>query len=242
MKMWHALLVTASLAWSASGATEPAAGADPAQAPGADTTHAAPSHPALPPGHPDMAPAQGANPHAAGAHDMNPHGTSPHGASAGGAPAKPFKIVVPPGTPKVKTVTLGIRHRVFHDFAESDEARLREPFRIGDTPYSAIVTDFLPDFVMDVSARRITSRSNEPRNPAVRIIVRENGVARDTSWAFLNMPPHFSAHSLLAFKLLRIDFTDRPPLLADTSAIARPRPDSAAARPSGSSSAGTSKP
>ena len=230
MRSVHVALIVAALAWSGAGAR--AAGAAAATA--ADTAHAAPAHPALPSGHPDMAPAQGANPHGA-----NPHGASPHGMGGGGAPAKPFKIVVPPGTPKVKTVTLGIRHRVFHDFAESDEAPLREPFTIGDTPYSAIVTDFLPDFVMDVSARRITSRSNEPRNPAVRIIVRENGVAQDTSWAFLNMPPHFSPHSLLAFKLLRIDFADRPPLLADTSAIARPRPDSVAApaRPPDTSSA-----
>jgi hypothetical protein len=225
MRSGHAALIVAALAWSAAGAPRPAAGADLARATEADTAHAAPVHPALPSGHPDMAPAPGANPHG-----TSPHGASPHGMGGGGAPAKPFKIVVPPGTPKVRTVTLGIRHRVYHDFAESDEARLRETFTIGDTPYSAIVTDFLPDFVIDVSARRITSRSNEPRNPAVRIIVRENGVARDTSWAFLNMPPHFSARSLLAFQLLRIDFADRPPLLADTSAIAHPRPDSAAAR------------
>ena len=239
MRVWRAVLVTTAFTWCVAGTVASAAGA--ATAPAADTTHAAPAQPALPPGHPGMAPAPGANPHGAGAHG---HDAGPHGAGPGGAPAKPFKIVVPPGTPKVKTVTLGIRHRVFHDFAESDEARLREVFTIGDTPYSAIVTDFLPDFVIDVSARRITSRSNEPRNPAVRIIVRENGVVQDTSWAFLNMPPHFSAHSLLAFKLLRIDFADRPPLLADTSAIAHPQPDSAAAhaRPHDPSAAGTSKP
>ena len=50
---------------------------------------------------------------------------------------------------------------------------------------------------------------------------------------------HFAAKSLLAFKLLRVDFADRPPLLADTSALAHPRPDSAATRaPASDSSSG----
>jgi hypothetical protein len=222
MRRGIATLVITALACGAAVTAHAAAGADGAKTSAADTAHAAPAHPPLPSGHPGTAPA---------------HGT------AGPAP-KPFKIVVPPGTPKVKSVTLGIRHRVFHDFAEEDEARMREPFTIGDTPYSATVMDFLPDFVIDVGARRITSRSNEPRNPAVRIIVRENGVPQDTSWAFLNMPPHFAARSLLAFKLLRIDFTDRPPLLADTSSLAHPRADSSAARarPPDTASAKKSKP
>jgi hypothetical protein len=179
-----------------------APGADSTRAPAADSALAALAHPM--------------NPHAHGG-AMMPGGSGP---SAG----TPFKIVVPHGGPKVKSVTLGIRHRVFHDFAESDEARMHEPFAIGDTPYSAVVTDFLPDFVVDVSARRITSRSNELKNPAVRIVVRENGVIKDTTWAFRNMPPHFAMKSLLAFKILRIDFTDRPPLLPDTTATGNSKP------------------
>ena len=54
--------------------------------------------------------------------------------------------------------------------------------------------------------------------------MRENGVPRDTTWAFLNMPPHFAARSLLAFKILRIDFADRPPLLPDTSSAGKTKP------------------
>ena len=200
------LRVVAALAALAAFAHRPAPAVP---APAADSARAAP-HPALPPGHPGSA--------------------GPHAGPAPGAPSKPFKVVIPAGTPRVKAVTLGVRHRVFHDFAEVDEAPLRKPFAIGDTPYSATITDFLPDFVIDVATRSITSRSNEPRNPAVRIIVREDGLPRDTTWAFLNMPPHFAARSLLAFKILRIDFTDRPPLAADSTVLgARPaRPDSSA--------------
>jgi hypothetical protein len=127
-------------------------------------------------------------------------------------------------------VTLGVRHRVYHDFTETRVVKLREPFAIGDTPYSATVLDFIPDFVLDLDAGRITSRSTEPRNPAFRIVVREGGAPTDTAWAFLNMPPHFAPKSLLAFKVMRIDFADRPPL-PDTSAATRkpaPRDTSAA--------------
>jgi hypothetical protein len=169
-----------------------------------------------------------------------PPGPGGMAASPGGAAAKPFKVVVPGGTPRVKTITLAIRHRVYHDFVEADEVGLRELFTIGDSPYSATVTDFLPDFVIDVDARRITSRSNEPKNPAVRIMVRENGVLQDTTWAFLNMPPHFSARSLLAFKIMRIDFADRPPVFADTSSTAAPA--ARTAPPADTSSRGKSKP
>ena len=154
----------------------------------------------------------------------SPHG-SPHGGApvSGGTTSRRFKVVVPPGSPKVKTVTLGVRHRVYHDFVDTRVARPRQPFTIGDTPYSATVIDFVPDFVLDLDAGRITSRSTEPRNPAFRIVVRESGVPMDTTWAFLNMPPHFAPRSLLAFKVIRIEFADRPPL-PDTSAARKPAP------------------
>ena len=238
------------LAWAAVSPAAPVPSAHAASVAAADTARTAPARPpsphggtgSMPPGHGGM----GAPPPGHGGMSAPPPGHGGMAAPGGSKSAgKPFKVVVPGGTPRVKTVTLAIRHRVFHDFVEADEVGLRELFRIGDTPYSATVTDFLPDFVIDVDARRITSRSNEMRNPAVRIVVREEGVVQDTTWAFLNLPPHFSARSLLAFKIVRIDFADRPPVLADTSA-AGPRPDPApAARPappSDTSSARKSKP
>jgi hypothetical protein len=97
-------------------------------------------------------------------------------------------------------------------------------FQIGDTRFSATVTDFEPDFVIDLPTHSITSRSIEPQNPAFRLIVREQGQPQDTTWAFLNMPPHFARNSLLAFEILRIDFAGRPPLLRDTTALGRPKP------------------
>jgi hypothetical protein len=146
------------------------------------------------------------------------------GGAAKGPKAKPFKIVVPKGSPRVLKVSLGVRHRVFADFAERSEATLGKVFQIGDSRYSATVTDFEPDFVIDLPSHSITSRSTEPRNPAFRIIVRDQGVPQDTTWAFLNMAPHFTRNSLLAFEILRIDFADRPPLLRDSTDLGRSKP------------------
>ncbi|MBI5710479.1 MAG: hypothetical protein HZC42_09280 [Candidatus Eisenbacteria bacterium] len=134
--------------------------------------------------------------------------------AAGAAVAGPVSSV---RLVKVEAVTFEIRHRIFPGFREQDQVKLKEDFQVGDTPYSARVVEFVPDFAMDLKSRKVLSRSNEPKNPAFRIIVREKGVPQDTTWAFLNMPPHFARKSMLAFQVLRIDFADRPPIVSGDS-------------------------
>jgi hypothetical protein len=73
---------------------------------------------------------------------------------------------------------------------------------------------------MDLKRRRIFSLTDQPNNPAFKIIVRKGKVPQDTTWAFLKSPPHFGARSYFAFQVLRVDFADRPPLAADTTAAA----------------------
>ena len=137
------------------------------------------------------------------------------------------------GPPQVESVVFVITHRVFPDFFEVDSVRLKEEFRVGDTDYSARAVEFIPDFAYDLKAHKALSRSQEPLNPAFRIIVKQKGVPKDTTWAFLNMPPHFARTSLLAFQIARIDFRGRPPMMTGDSTASRvPRPpaaDSAAA-------------
>ncbi len=77
---------------------------------------------------------------------------------------------------------------------------------------------------MDLKSRKVFSRTSQPNNPAFKIIVREKKVPQDTTWAMLHMPPHFTMRSFLAFQVLRIDFVGRPPLMADTTSAAAPRP------------------
>ncbi len=130
----------------------------------------------------------------------------------------------PAGTrgPRLDSVTLGIRHRVFQDFRDMQQVKLNQDFLLGDTEYSARVIQYLPDFQMDLERRKVFSLTDEPRNPAFRVVVRKNKVPHDTSWAFLKSPPHFGARSYFAFQVLRIDFVGAPPLLVDSSLVAPP--------------------
>jgi len=121
-------------------------------------------------------------------------------------------------TPRVDAVTFSIRHRVFHDFRDVQRVRLNQDFLLGDTEYRGRVVQYVPDFEMDLKSRRVFSRSDQPNNPAFRVIVRKGKVPQDTSWAFLNMPPHFGRRSYFAFHVVRIDFLGHAPMLADTTA------------------------
>jgi hypothetical protein len=124
------------------------------------------------------------------------------------------------GAPKFESVTLGVRHRVFHDFRDLHQVRMNREFPLGDTEYSARVIRYVPDFQMDVEKRRVYSLSDQPRNPAFQIVVRKNRAPHDTSWAFLKSPPHFGPRGYFAFQVLRIDFAGAPPLVADSTLAA----------------------
>jgi len=127
------------------------------------------------------------------------------------------------GAPKFESVTLRVGHRAFPDWFEDHRVTLREPFQVGDSDLSAEIIRYEPDFTMMTKTRRITSRSDQPNNPAFQIVVYEGDAPHDTTWAFLKMPPHFGAKSLVAFKVMRIDFKGRKPLVnTDTTAVQMP--------------------
>lgn len=138
---------------------------------------------------------------------------------AGGAAAAPGSAT----RLKLTRASFVIGHRVFTDFRDVVSAKPHESFRVGDTDYTAKVVEFQPDFTMDLKTRKVTSRTQEPKNPAVRVIVWKHGTPDDTSWAFLNMPPHYGRKSMLAFRLTRLEFENHAPIDApkDTSAVVR---------------------
>ena len=138
--------------------------------------------------------------------------------SALGQPKPPGRA----GGPKFQSVTLGVRHRVFHEFRDRHQVRLNRDFPLGDTEYSARVIRYVPDFQMDVERHRVFSLSDQPRNPAFQVVVRRNQAPHDTSWAFLKSPPHFGPRSYFTFQVLRIDFGGAPPLVADSALVAPP--------------------
>lgn len=138
---------------------------------------------------------------------------------AAGAPASPAapaakaaapaaKSAAPAASAKLKVARLSmiVGNRAFPDFRDRVTVKLHESFRVGDSQYSAKVVEFQPDFAMDLKSHKIMSRSQDPNNPAVKVFVWKNGAPDDTSWAFLNMPPHYGRHSMLAFQLTRIEF------------------------------------
>jgi hypothetical protein len=128
------------------------------------------------------------------------------------APAAPAA-----GPAKYKSVTLHIFSRVFGSFHDKVVAVPNKEFRVGDTEFTGRVIRFVPDFSIDVKTRKVTSYSDEPKNPAFQIVVNRKGAAHDTTWAFFNMPPHFSAKAELAFVATSIEFVNRPPLVSTDS-------------------------
>ena len=136
--------------------------------------------------------------------------------------AKPATAPVASHAAPVKTVTLAIRHRIFKNFSDVQTVTLQKEFPVGDSDFSARVIRYVPDFAMELKTGKVISRSNEPKNPAFQIIVREKKVPQDTTWAFLNLPPHFGRKSMLAFKIVRIDLVGAPPVVADTTRVEKP--------------------
>jgi hypothetical protein len=126
---------------------------------------------------------------------------------------------------KVKSVTVLIRNRVFHEFFDKQTVAMNEEFQVGDSEYTAELFEYIPDFAIDTKSKKVLSRSNEPNNPAFHVVVREKGAPTDTVWAFLNTPPHFARKSMLAFKIHEIEFIDRAKITAP------PEPKNPASQP-----------
>ena len=75
-----------------------------------------------------------------------------------------------------------------------------QSFTIPDTKIRIDVSTFLPDFSM--SAKGITSLSNEPRNPAAKVVIYENGRNIFEGWLFKKLPMvHPFEHEVYAIKL-----------------------------------------
>ena len=158
--------------------------------------------PPPPAGHPTPAPAAPSAP-AAGTHANA--GAPPVGAAAAApdtsaAPLYPIVEVIPDTS---VTFALQAGSRLYPDWKEDHRVRLGERFLLGDTPSSAEVRRFFPAFLI-VDGKKINT-SRDMVNPAVQIVVYEEGAVSDSTWAFLNFPPHFSARSFFTFQLKSVE-------------------------------------
>jgi len=104
---------------------------------------------------------------------------------------------------EVEEVTVAATHRIYKDYRETLTVKMGERFVLSDTEFSAEAVEFLPDFAINVEKEEVISRSDEPNNPAVRIVVYQNDERVDEVWAFRGKgAPHFYRDSFLAFELL----------------------------------------
>jgi hypothetical protein len=117
--------------------------------------------------------------------DADPHqmmgGADPH--QMGLTPPKSSKQVVVPEAVKNKSypLSLKITDKSTGNVA-SYEVKPDSEFNLPDTNLKLVVGAFLPDFTMD--AESYTSVSAEPNNPALQVIIQENGVEKYSGWLF----------------------------------------------------------
>ena len=91
--------------------------------------------------------------------------------------------------PEIAGAWSGIRVRVVDSEtgdAQTIDIQLGETVALGDSGLTLSADIFVPDFVMDEGG--ITSRSAETHNPAVRVVIAEEGVADYEGWLFAAMP------------------------------------------------------
>jgi len=114
------------------------------------------------------------------------------------------EAVVPAGPAPDTLTVLGIEagSRLYPDWKESHQVRIGEIFFLGDTPLVASVREFFPDF--RILEGKPVNWSDSLGNPAAHVFVYADTGAVDSSWAFLNFPPHFSPESFFTFRLTEI--------------------------------------
>ena len=91
--------------------------------------------------------------------------------------------------PEIAGAWSGIRVKVIDSEtgdAQTIDIQLGETVGLGDSGLTLSADTFVPDFVMDEGG--ITSRSAETHNPAVRVVIAEEGVADYEGWLFAAMP------------------------------------------------------
>ena len=78
-----------------------------------------------------------------------------------------------------------------------------EQIPLGDTGYRVELGDFVPDYVMQ--GNQLSTRSNEPNNPAVRVQLSDAGGKTSSAWFFPKAPQmNFADDSGVAFKLQNV--------------------------------------
>lgn len=121
----------------------------------------------------------------------------------------------------LQSVTLISYHRMHASFAETTQVAPGQVFPIGDGEYTARVVQFYPEFVINGEGG-LSSRSDRPNNPAVKLEVHHNGERIGFSWGFVTADvPHYRRTEMLAFRLIDLEASKAP----DKDASSSTKPD-----------------
>ena len=99
-------------------------------------------------------------------------------------------------------------HRLYPEWSEEHEVRLGEEFWLGDLDFRGVIRCFMSDFKI-IDGERVNA-SPAMENPSVFVVVLGDSGAVDSTWAFLNFPPHFSPNNFFTFQLTRVDGYEPP--------------------------------
>jgi hypothetical protein len=101
---------------------------------------------------------------------------------------------------KWKSVQILIRNKTDDGKNELKTVALGSSFQIGDSGIKVTAGPFLPNFVMDQGT--YTSMNNQAINPAVQLVVEENGKILYKGWTFAKYPEMYAfEHDKFALEL-----------------------------------------
>ncbi|GFO54061.1 lipoprotein [Geomonas sp. Red276] len=119
-------------------------------------------------------------------------------------PVKTASVVVVPDSVKGKWKAVKIQ--VADKFAKRQHVYtlpIGSEFKLPGSDLTLLVANFLPHFVMEGTT--LTSQSNEPKNPAAQLVIKENGKEIFRGWLFSLYPTtHAFQHPQYGFTL--VDF------------------------------------
>jgi hypothetical protein len=102
---------------------------------------------------------------------------------------------------KWKAVKLLIKNKKDEERNEMKTITLGSTFELEDSGIRVTVGPFLPNFVMSQNA--YTSNGNELTNPAIQLVVEQNGKTLYTGWAFAKYPTMYAfEHEDFALQLM----------------------------------------
>jgi hypothetical protein len=102
---------------------------------------------------------------------------------------------------KWKAVKLLIKNKKDEERNEMKTINLGSSFELEDSGIRVTVGPFLPNFVM--SQKAYTSNGNELTNPAIQLVVEQNGKTLYTGWAFAKYPTMYAfEHEGFALQLM----------------------------------------